>query len=300
MGSRTSGGSSADGTIDSLLIQRLRHRSPPTTTTSPPTTTPLPVTTVPSTPTTTIAAAAHDATHNRADHDHDHTPPTTMPSSRLQPRPRGPRRHHDPTTTPLPATDRDNRDHGSAIRLSRGQVLTATVSPAPGGGTVAFSVDGQGLAEPVPVDRDGTATASVDLTDGPHPVTATYSGTSEFASSSVDRSSLLGRPPRVDHLGSVPLRNLDAICLERHPHERRIPDRGCVGVVHCPRQSPVPIDRRIRMGRRPVRSTPIPHRHRSWRRLVTQPHSWATHPSPRLGPLTHIRWQALEGPASAF
>ncbi len=187
------GGSSADGSIDSLLTQSTP--SPPTTTTtSPPTTTP-PTTTVPPTtttsrpPTTPPTTAPSTTTTTSLP---PTTPPTTVPST-TSPPPTSPPAP-PPTTVPSLQPTVTTVTMAPDQHESR-QVLTATVSPAPDGGTVAFSVDGQGLAEPVPVGHDGTAVTSVDLADGPHPVTATYSGTSEFASSSVDLVLAVGQAP---------------------------------------------------------------------------------------------------------
>ncbi|HEU5469157.1 MAG TPA: ExeM/NucH family extracellular endonuclease [Actinophytocola sp.] len=62
--------------------------------------------------------------------------------------------------------------------------FTATVSPAPTGGTVQFTVDGQPLGAPVPV-TNGTATSAQapTLSLGSHPVTATYSGDPSYLTS---------------------------------------------------------------------------------------------------------------------
>ncbi len=157
------GGSAADGTIDSLLQTSII--TPPTTVppTPPKTVSPTPTTTTVTPPTTVIPTPTTTTV----------TPPTTAPSPQ-------------PTVTTVTiSTDPD----------AGGQVLTATVSPAPGGGTVAFSVDGQTLGDAEPVGPDGTAVTSVDLANGPHTVTATYSGTSDFESSTVDTVLSVGLAP---------------------------------------------------------------------------------------------------------
>jgi uncharacterized repeat protein (TIGR01451 family) len=71
--------------------------------------------------------------------------------------------------------------------LSSQQVrFTATVAPAPDGGTVTFTVDGTQIGSPVAVDNiTGSATSSAvsTLAVGSHQVVATYSGDSNFAGS---------------------------------------------------------------------------------------------------------------------
>ena len=137
---------------------------PPTTTTTatPPTTIP-PTTTTTATPPTTIPPTTTTTA----------TPPTTIP----------PVQATITTVTLAPATGSD------------AQVLTATVSPAPDGGTVAFSVDGQAVAGSEPVGADGTAETSLALADGPHAVIATYSGTADFGSSTVQTTLSVGQNP---------------------------------------------------------------------------------------------------------
>jgi hypothetical protein len=68
--------------------------------------------------------------------------------------------------------------------------FTATVVPAgpvptPLTGTVQFAVDGSNLGSPVAVAADGTATSAADPTMslGTHAITATYSGTADYAGS---------------------------------------------------------------------------------------------------------------------
>jgi hypothetical protein len=62
--------------------------------------------------------------------------------------------------------------------------LTATVVPAPAGGTVQFYDNGVALGSPVTVSN-GTATCSINtLAVGNHPITASYSGTTGYAASS--------------------------------------------------------------------------------------------------------------------
>jgi Bacterial Ig-like domain (group 3) len=64
--------------------------------------------------------------------------------------------------------------------------LSATVHPVPDGGTVQFSVDGVNVGAPVPVDPS-TGKASLppipSLGVGSHAVSASYSGTTDFAAS---------------------------------------------------------------------------------------------------------------------
>jgi Bacterial Ig-like domain (group 3) len=64
--------------------------------------------------------------------------------------------------------------------------VSATVHPVPDGGTVQFSVDGVNVGAPVPVDPS-TGTASLpptsSLSVGSHAVSASYSGTTDFAAS---------------------------------------------------------------------------------------------------------------------
>ncbi len=64
--------------------------------------------------------------------------------------------------------------------------VSATVHPVPDGGTVQFSVDGVNVGAPVPVDLStGTATLppTSSLGVGSHTVSASYSGTADFAAS---------------------------------------------------------------------------------------------------------------------
>jgi hypothetical protein len=64
--------------------------------------------------------------------------------------------------------------------------LSATVNPVPDGGTVQFRLDGVDVGAPVPVDPS-TGKASLppipSLSVGSHAVSASYSGTTDFASS---------------------------------------------------------------------------------------------------------------------
>ena len=179
------GGSSADGTIDALLQPQVgtppttttTHPSTPTTTSStiPTTTTSSPPVTVPPEPTTTTTSP----------------PPVTVPPA--------------PTTTttsppPPPVTVPTPQPTVTTVTLapdaqSAMQILTITVSPVPDGGTVSFSVDGQALAEAKPVNPDGTFETILNLTNGPHTVAATYSGTAKFQSSTVDMVLTVGQTP---------------------------------------------------------------------------------------------------------
>ena len=80
------------------------------------------------------------------------------------------------TSSPNPSTD------GSSMTVTA--AVTAAGSPVTAG-TVTFDDDGMPLGPPVAVAGDGTAsfTTSV-LAVGTHPLTATYSGTDDFAGSS--------------------------------------------------------------------------------------------------------------------
>ncbi|HET9143266.1 MAG TPA: ExeM/NucH family extracellular endonuclease [Actinophytocola sp.] len=88
--------------------------------------------------------------------------------------------HIAPGTTSTVLTSSANpATVGDAVRF------TATVSGAPTGGTVAFTVDGQPFGSPVAV-VNGVATSGPlsTLNLGAHAVTATYSGTESFQGSS--------------------------------------------------------------------------------------------------------------------
>ena len=71
-----------------------------------------------------------------------------------------------------------------------GQAVTLKATVASGGspvvaGSVQFSDGGTDLGAPVPVGADGTATLTTsDLSVGSHPITATYGGTADLATSS--------------------------------------------------------------------------------------------------------------------
>jgi hypothetical protein len=154
---------------------------PTTTTTVPPTTTPTvpptTTTTVPPTTTTTVPPTTTTTV----------SPPTTVPPTTT-------------TTVSPPTTIPPVQPTVTTVTLapdtsSDVQVLTATVSPAPDGGTVTFSVDGQALAGTEPVGPDGTAEASLAMADGPHTVIATYSGTADFDSSTVQTVLAVGENP---------------------------------------------------------------------------------------------------------
>ncbi|HEV7723266.1 MAG TPA: Ig-like domain repeat protein [Iamia sp.] len=83
------------------------------------------------------------------------------------------------TTTTVDVTP-DDPERGDLVSFS------ATVDPAPEGGTVQFTYDGSAYGSPVAVGPGGVATteASTDLLAGDHLVAATYSGDDRFAPSS--------------------------------------------------------------------------------------------------------------------
>ena len=186
-------GSSADGTIDSLL-NRASVIMPPTTTT----TSPSPTTTTAGTPSPTTAPPTT-------------APPTTAPPTTAPPTTAPPTTA--PSTTPEPTSTNvtDVPEVGTSA-----QGLTATVSPAPAGGTVQFTVDGWTVGSAVPLSSDGTAVIAVYLADGPHLVQVGYSGSSVFDSSAVAKvvdvgqapTSLLAAPP--DRFGPDQLYRLSA------------------------------------------------------------------------------------------
>ncbi len=60
---------------------------------------------------------------------------------------------------------------------------------------MSFSVDDQALAQAEPVGPDGTAATSLDLTNGQHTVVATYSGSADFGSSTVQSILTVGQAP---------------------------------------------------------------------------------------------------------
>ena len=145
---------------------------PPTTTTTPPvppaTTT---TTSTPRPPTTTTTAPPRPPTTTTT------TPPaptttTTTPAPSSPPPPTGP-----PVTTSVSIAVVPE------VGLSV-QRLTASVSPAPGGGTVQFTVDGWVVGDAVPLSSDGTAVIALYMTNGSHAIDATYSGDVDSASSS--------------------------------------------------------------------------------------------------------------------
>ncbi|GAA1261321.1 hypothetical protein GCM10009665_58850 [Kitasatospora nipponensis] len=86
--------------------------------------------------------------------------------------------------------------------------FTATVLPAPDGGTVTFKVDGTQLGSPVAVDpTTGTATSTgiATLTPGPHTVDATYSGDPNYGGdSAMSLVQNVGRAPVTTTLTSAP------------------------------------------------------------------------------------------------
>jgi large repetitive protein len=58
--------------------------------------------------------------------------------------------------------------------------FTATIAPAPTGGTVQFFADGATLGVPVTVSSGSAATSTSALSIGTHPITATYSGDANY------------------------------------------------------------------------------------------------------------------------
>jgi hypothetical protein len=74
-------------------------------------------------------------------------------------------------------------------------MITATVSPAPASGTVQFVVDGWVVGDAIPLSSDGSAVMALYLSDGPHLVSATYSGTSQFDSSAAAEVANVGQSP---------------------------------------------------------------------------------------------------------
>ena len=80
-----------------------------------------------------------------------------------------------------------------------GQSVTFTATVTSGGdpvtsGTVQFADDGTDLGAAVSVAADGTATYTTSaLTAGTHPITATYSGTDDYAGSTGSRSQVVSK-----------------------------------------------------------------------------------------------------------
>ncbi len=174
------GGDTADGNIEALL-NPTASTTPPTTTpptTTPPTTTP-PTTTPPTTtpPTTTPPTTTPPTTTPPTTTPPTTTPPTTTPPTTTPPT-------TTPPTTPGPTAEATTTtvtvvpEVGTSV-----QGLTATVSPAPAGGTVQFIVDGWDVGDAVPLSSDGTAVMALYLANGTHLVDVTYSGSSAFGSS---------------------------------------------------------------------------------------------------------------------
>jgi hypothetical protein len=175
-------GSSADGTIDSLLSAG--STTPPTTTpptTTPPTTTP-PTTTPPTTtpPTTTPPTTTPPTTTPPTTTPPTTTPPTTTPPSTSPPGP--------------PLTPTSIRFSLQPATSSPAEILTWEVSPHPGGGTVSFSVDGWQGDLPVAASN-GRVSLALFLEEGTHTVFSTYSGFGSFASSTTASTFSAGQAP---------------------------------------------------------------------------------------------------------
>ncbi len=171
---------------------------PPTTTpptTSPPTTISPPTTTSPTTtPTTTAPPPATTSTTE---------PPTTTPSTTIPPTTTppttSPPTSSPPTTTPPTTTSTPVTTSTTVSVLpevgTAAQGLTATVSPAPAGGTVQFIVDGWVVGDAIPLSSNGTAVMALYLSDGQHLVDATYSGDPLFDESDVSTVVGVGQAP---------------------------------------------------------------------------------------------------------
>ena len=71
----------------------------------------------------------------------------------------------------------------NASLLGQTVTLTATIAPAPTGGTVQFYADGVMLGAPVAVSSGRASTSTAALGVGAHPITATYSGDPNYAAS---------------------------------------------------------------------------------------------------------------------
>jgi Phosphoesterase family/Glycosyl hydrolase family 26/Bacterial Ig-like domain (group 3) len=134
--------------------------SPPSPATTTPTTSPpAPTTTTTTLPTTTTAPS----------------PPTTSPPASTT------------TTTVAPVTTPTPTRISLSLVPNAGssnQDLTATVTPAPEGGTVQFVVDGSELDAVQVSSSSGTASVALELAAGSYFVSASYSGTTSDAPSS--------------------------------------------------------------------------------------------------------------------
>lgn len=95
-----------------------------------------------------------------------------------------------PTGTALTATPNPS-DYGQSV------TFTATVTSGDDpvtAGAVQFADGGSDLGAPVPVSSDGTASLSTAaLAAGTHPITATYSGTDDYAGSTGNRSQVVNK-----------------------------------------------------------------------------------------------------------
>ena len=158
------GGNTSDGNIDSLL-----NTTTTTPTTTPPTTTPTTTTTT-RPPSTTTTAPRPPSTTTTAPR-----PPSTTTTA--------------PTTTTVPTTTPPTTTPPGAATVptsttitvepevgTSAQRLTASISPAPAGGTVQFTVDGWVVGDAIPLSSDGTAVMALYIANGPHAIDATYSG----------------------------------------------------------------------------------------------------------------------------
>jgi uncharacterized repeat protein (TIGR01451 family) len=99
-----------------------------------------------------------------------------------------PNQSNNSSNLTVPRTPTQTAVSSSADPSLAGQQVsfTATVTPAPDGGTVTFTVDGTPLGPPVAINTTtGTATSSVvsSFAVGSHQVVATYSGDANFLGS---------------------------------------------------------------------------------------------------------------------
>lgn len=117
--------------------------------------------------------------------------------------------------------------------------FAATVTPPPDGGTAAFTIDGNALGLPVPVNTT-TGVASSDFTStlsvGSHAIKATYSGNDNFTSSSATLTQVVGRAPVATTIGSAPNPSLfgepvtftDTVCAAPPSTGPPVPPSGSV------------------------------------------------------------------------
>ncbi|MFE0463671.1 Ig-like domain repeat protein [Kitasatospora sp. NPDC058965] len=120
--------------------------------------------------------------------------------------------------------------------------FTATVVPAPDGGTVTFKVDGTQLGTPVAVDTTtGTATSAgiATLTPGPHTVDAVYSGDPNYVGdTAMSLVQNVGKAPVATTLTSAPDPSLfgqpvtvtDTVCATGASTNPTAPPTGTVTV----------------------------------------------------------------------